>query len=337
MQTRISAWLPLVVALVAACDTPAGGRWPREGVADPDKARPPATVVTAPDLTLRAFVERDTFVVGEPVYLILRLVNTGTAAQRVFGSLDPSDGAVEITISGPEGRAARFAPLVEADHDSSIVVELAAGDSLGAVAPVFFGANGWTFPAPGTYSLTASYRTAGGGQLRETKAAAVNVHVRANGDGAGEFLVGTGAASLEAGKFLAWQSGDHLTAGREHLTNLLTRYPRSDLAHYVRSALAHSYGTRFMNYQTRAVRPPDCQLALEQLRAVSDDRLPGFLRLRNAMTRARCAVRGGDGAGARREIQQARQVAGTAPEYRAILTQLADLERALGGQGRQQQ
>ena len=132
MNIPTTAWLPLGLALVVGCDTPAGGRWPREGVADGRKANPPATVVTATNLRLQASVERDAYVVGEPVYLILRLENTGNQAQRVFGSLDPGDGAVEILVTGPDRREQRFVPLVETDQDSSIMVELAPAGSLGA-------------------------------------------------------------------------------------------------------------------------------------------------------------------------------------------------------------
>lgn len=331
MTIRRVACLPLALAIVVGCDAPAGGRWPRQGVGDQGDANPPATVVTAGDLRLLASVERETYLVGEPVYLILRLENTGRQARLVFGSLDPSDGAVEIVVSGRDTREQRFVPLVEADHDDSIMVELVPGRPLGVVAPVFFGANGWTFPAPGAYSLTATYRTsAGDAQSMEVRSAAVNIEVRASGDGSGEFLVGQSTASIEAGKFLTWQAGDHLAAGREHLENLLRRYPRSELTHYVRSAFSRSYATRFMDYRTRQVRPPNCEIALEHLRTVVDGRLPGYVRMQNALTRARCAARAGNGAAARDAIREAREIARELPEYRGIITQMEELERNLG-------
>jgi hypothetical protein len=328
---RNRAWLPLAIAFLAGCTTPAGGKWPAEGAADRGKASPPAKVTAAADLRLQASFERDSYLLGEPVYLLLRLENSGAQARRVFGSLNPSDRQLEVIVGGPDKRERRFVPLVEADHDQSIMVQLAPGATLGAVAPVFFGAEGWTFPTPGRYVVTATYRTgAGKGEVVEARSAPVGVEVRSTGDGAGEFLVGTTASSLEAGKFLAWQAGDHLAAGREHLESLIQRYPRSELSHYARSALSRSYGRRFTDYRTRQVRAPDCKLALEYLRLVAEERLPGYVRMQNALTRARCAARAQDNAAARAAIQDAHRLAGDRPEYRGLAAQAQELERTLG-------
>src|SRR5688500_15257208 len=155
VSTSKCVWRFMALITLAGCDTPAGGRWPQQGGADRDKAKPPGTVVKSPDLRLQTSVERDSYVLGEPVYLLLRLENTGAQTQRVFGGLDPTDGAVEILVSGGDRREQHFVPLVEADHDESIMVELSPGRPLGAVAPIFFGANGWTFPSTGTYTVTA--------------------------------------------------------------------------------------------------------------------------------------------------------------------------------------
>lgn len=316
------AYLPLAIAALVACDAPAGGRWPREGVADRENAAPGPRVMTSTDLRLQIAVERDSYLLGEPVYLMLQLSNSGGQAQRVFGSLDPSDGATEIIVSdGSEER--RFVPLVETDSDETVMVSLSPGDTAGSVAPVFFGANGWTFPVPGRYSLSAVYRTpAGEAAFTEVRSAALRIEVVATGDGSGEFLVGESAASLEAGKFLTWQAGDHLEAGRAHLQSLLSRYPRSDLADYVNSALSRSYGRRFLDYRTRQVRPPNCELALSHLRNVRQERLPGFVRMQNALTRARCA----QGADARLGLDEARSIARSRPEYQSMLRQITDLE-----------
>jgi hypothetical protein len=332
-----TAWLPVAVCMQIGCEAPAGGRWPREGVSDPDRARAPAAPVTTSDLRLDISTELQTYVLGEPVYLLLRLENTG-ATRSVFGSLDPSDGAVEVLVGGAEGAERRFGPLVETDQGPGIMVDLAAADSLGAVAQVFFGANGWTFPTPGTYTLTAVYRTPGTPQPLEARSAPITIEVRATADASGEFLTGDGNASAEAGRFLAWQAGDHLTEGRAHLEALLSRYPRSDLSHYVRSAFARSYSNRFMDYRTRQVRPPNCELALEQLSTVVEARLPPFVRAQNALIRARCAARGQDRAAAAAAILEARQITAGRVEYRGVLAQIEELERNLGaGPGRQVQ
>jgi hypothetical protein len=319
----------LVLAVAASCDTPAGGRWPGERGADPAQAPPAAAVVRAQDLRLDASVEREAYVVGEPVYLILRLENTGTDGRRVFGSLDPSDGAVDVVIGDATGERV-FVPLVEVHHDEGIMVDLVPGQPLGAVTPVFFGGAGWTFPEPGSYQVTAIYRTPGeDGRLLETRSAPVEIVVQRSTDGSGEFLVASSDASFGAGKFLAWQSGDHLAAGQQHLERLLREYPASALTPYVRSAFGHSLGRRFLDYRSREVRPPDCERALAHLGAAVDETLPAYIRIQNALTRARCAARGRDGAAARAAIGAALAAAGERPEYGALRARAVELQQNL--------
>lgn len=323
--------LLLCVGFAAGCTTPAGGKWPPRGVVSPRSANPPASAVPAEGLLLQVATERDSYILGEPVYLMLQLNNIGPRPQRVVGSLDPVDGAIEILVRPPDARPIHFVPLVEADHDEGIFVELAPQGSLGGVVPVFFGGNGWTFSSPGEYQLTAVYHSPSGEKMMmEAKSAALTLVIEPSADGAGEFLVGKGQqASNEAGKFLTWQAGDHLIAGRDHLQTVLVRWPESPLIHYVHSAFARSYSNRFADYRTRSIRPPDCARALDHLRQVADDRLPAYLRYQNAMTRARCAWRDGDQKGAQAALDYARGIVGDHPEYRSLRTQLDELEAHL--------
>ncbi|MCI0353295.1 MAG: hypothetical protein L0Z53_28075, partial [Acidobacteriales bacterium] len=260
--------------------------------------------------------------------------NSGAQAQRLVGSVDPVDGATEVLITGPDKRQVKFVPLVEADHDEGIFVELAAGDSLGAVVPVFFGANGWTFASPGRYELVAAYHSPGGkGEMKAVKSATLSIEIKASADGSGEFLIGKkDPVSYEAGKFLVWQAGDHLVRGREHLEILISRWQGSPIADYVHSAFARSYGNRFMDYRKRQVRPPDCGKAMEHLGRASDDRLPHYLRLQNGLTRMRCALREGKKESAQAEITKARELAANRPEFRGILRRFDELGRNGDGQ-----
>ncbi len=180
MNTRLISALVLIGALLlAGCTAPAGGTWPRSGVMSPGSANPTAQPVPADTLRLTAEFERRLYVVGEPVYLTARLANTGSRPQRVIGSLDPSDGAVDIMVSLPNGEHRHFAPLGEADNDESIFVSLAPGEVLGGIVPIFFGASGWTFAEPGIYTITATYRSPTGlGQIQETGTPAVTIEVQ---------------------------------------------------------------------------------------------------------------------------------------------------------------
>jgi hypothetical protein len=127
-----------------------------------------------------------------------------------------------------------------------------------------------------------------------------------------------------------------LEAGRRHLEALLERWPRSPLADFVHAAFARSYGRRFADYREQRVREPDCARALEHLRRVAEDRLPEYIRLQNALTRARCAIRDGDRDAALAHIKRAKAIGRNRPEYRGVMPRNDELERYVTTGGRDQ-
>jgi hypothetical protein len=319
----------LAALFITGCAAPAGGEWPRKGVVSPRDANPRYTTMPAETLDLRVGLERDTALVGEPVYLTLRLTNTGPREISVIGSLDPSDGGIDILVTPSDGKPAIFVPLSETDNDVGLFKTLRPGETIGAVVPVFFGANGWTFSVPGRYRIEAHYHTpADDGRMMETASAPLDLRVEATPDGSGAFLIGKGEAhAVDAGKFLLWQAGDHLTEGQAHLRATLERWPGSPLSHAIHSAFGNSYGKRFANYLEKAVRPPDCRRAMDHLQRVSDDRIPEFLRVQNAITRARCAVLEGEPGAAAEHTAALKQLMGDRPEYRQLVLRLEPLFR----------
>lgn len=322
----------LVIPFAYGCSTPAGGRWPREGVVSPDEASAPAQIVPGKNLLLSLAVDRNDYFLGELVYVTLLLENTEKEPHTVFGSLDPTDGAVSIIIKKPDGRQTPFAPLGEADNDASILIDLPPSGVLGRKVAVFFDANGWTFTTPGKYELTAVYRwPISQNKFAETISSSVSIEISSSNDGSGEFLIGhQDKPSLEAGKFLTWQAGDHLVEGHAHLETLLERWPKSPLSDFVLSAFARSYSKSFRNYVKGEVRPPDCTLALDHLGRVTGGRLPANLQIQNALTRSRCAAKDRRFSSAARHLQQARRIAGDRPEYLGILRRVQEMEKGIG-------
>jgi hypothetical protein len=333
LTRKLVCLLLLVIPLTYGCSTPAGGRWPREGVASPEEASPPAQVVPGTGLLLSLAADRNDYLLGEPVYLAVLLENTLTEPQKVFGSLDPTDGVVTIFVRTPDGRRMQFVPFVEADNDPSIFIDLAPAGVIGRKIAVFFGANGWTFMSPGKYELTAVYRHPGApGKMAETTSAPISIEISSSNDGSGEFLVADkDPESLEAGKFLTWMAGDHLVKGHAHLQMFLERWPKSPLADFVHSAFARSYSRSFRNYIKGEVRPPDCPRVLDHLKQVTGTRLPRNVQIQNAMTQSRCAAQDQKFREATRFLRQGREIAGDRPEYRGILSRIQEMEQALTG------
>lgn len=305
---------------VASCDMPNGGRFPQGGVASPDDAPEAAEVVPAQGLQLILDTEKPEYVVGEPVYATVVLENTGEQTERVLHDLRPEGEAVRIFVTGPDDGEVLFRPLGIGDQDQDAWTDLAAGNRIGTTAPIFFGANGWTFTTSGQYQLAAEY--AWGGQdlpVRQLRSDVATIEIAPGGD-AGDLLTRGDSASLEAGKLLTWQSGDHLEQGRALLRGLLDQPTGSVLRSHAAFVLGRSYSEPFMDYGIGEVRPADCAEATSLLDRVSVTDLGTQSQALMEIARARCAARTSDRAEALDHLARAQAVV----EGRAELQELEE-------------
>lgn len=318
----ISAFLAV---LVVACTAPSGGRWPREGVMSPAKGNRPAETVIVETLALTIATDRNRYLFGEPVYLSLQVRNISGKSQRAISSLDPSDRAVEIFITGPDGAKRTFRPLAEVDDDGHLNVELPPGGVIGGVTPIFFGAGGWTFARTGRYAVMAVYNVPFDGRITQTVSRPLAIDIEPSP--AGERLMGKDdEVRVEVGKFLTWQAGDHLIRGQERMQDLLNTAPESPLASYIRAAFARSQSEPFMHYGRREVRPANCGRALTHLGRVDLKRMPQYIQVQSALVGARCRLLAKNWDAAARHVAQARRIVDGQPEFRSFTERLDRLE-----------
>lgn len=330
MNAKIILTLCMTVALaVSGCTTPAGGRWPAKGVVSPSNAQPAAKVVPDDKLVISVVPERSRYLVGEPVYVAVRLRNAGDHAERVIDSLFPEDGGVDFVIIGPDAREILFLPYGETDRDTESYKSLAPGETVGNMVPIFFGGNGWTFREPGTYRIVAYFQfPAGKGEVRESKSVPATIEIASSPEG--KALVSeTAQMSNEVGKFLLWQSGDHLEKGQASLHTLLDHAPSSPLASYARFALGRSLSEPFMDYRRHTVRAPDCAAALTHLTKVNDVHITDYIRIQIAIAKGRCAAYEKDSKSAMQNFFAAKGIMVDRPEYRAIGARVAEYEQHL--------
>lgn len=295
----------------------------------PEQARPPAPHVPGQGLELTAKPEKSSYVVGEPVYLILRLRNTGDEARPAISRLDPLVNSVAIHVTGPAEESIRYAPIAEVDYDEGMIEPVAPGEVIANVVPVFFGANGWTFREAGEYRLAAVYSMVDAqGRRQLIEAEPVSVEITPS-RGAAVEIAGEDETAFEAGKFLLWQGGDHLEQGRAYLQRFVEQAPDSVVADYIHAAFARSYSRPFMDYRQDAVRPADCDRTMLHLSRIRTGSISDFVRLQNAVSGLRCAAREGDRPGVERYLGEAREVAGDDPAYLALAAQASRLARAV--------
>ncbi|HJU05015.1 MAG TPA: hypothetical protein VJ692_07650 [Nitrospiraceae bacterium] len=282
-----------------------------------------------PDTSLELVLEtgKTQVVLGEPVYVTVRLRNTGTAPVDAPKVLDPQTGVVQIEVASASRPRLVFLPLFYADAIDTRK-RLRPGEEVAAVFPIFYGGRGWTFPLPGAYRIMAVYR----GPVHEdtepvrSNAAAIEVM---EGHGAGAFLMRDSLAGDEAGKFLLWQRGDHLRAGIAHLLTLIETFPDSPVSDYALLALGRNLSRGFRNYSLGRVRQPDCAAALDYLEKVRTERLPPYLQIQNHLDQARCLMRVGQPVQARALVDRTEQGASDRAEFGLLFQQAFRLEPAL--------
>jgi len=279
-------------------------------------------------LAIEAAATKEHYVLGEPIYLLIRLQNQGATSAFVSPGLDSESGNLAIQVTDPAGRTFPMTPIMTLDEDAA-TVSLASRAWLASVVSVFFGSNGWTFQVPGVYRVAVTYRaTLSGGRRVEATSLPITLTVSTNELEPGRFLMQAGPAGLEAGKLLLWHGGDHLKAGQEQLRELLSRYPESTISHYVRFSLGRSLSESFKDYAANKVRPANFNGAIELLEKIPARKLPDYLEIQRSLALARSAIGLKRREAAQKSLQEARSLIGDRSEYQHFLSQLTRLEQA---------
>ncbi len=290
-------------------------------------ALPAAAQAPASALRLTLDIGKAQVVVGEPVYATLTLTNTSKQSQPAFPDLYPEVGVGAVAISY-QGRSALYVPIGVDDVETQ-VGELAPGQSISATFAIFYGAGGWTFPAPGSYQLTGHYSHPSLGESRELRSEPVTLDV-ASGGPAGNLLTEDSKAGGEAGLFMLWEGGDHLRRGIAHLETLIERYPEQIQADYARLALGLSLSRGFRDYSIGKVRPPDYQRSRALLSRLGRAPLQPFSALQLHLALARISLALDDAQLAQASADRASGIVQERPAFADRLDLAVEVEPRLG-------
>lgn len=330
MKLKTIHILPIfLIVILSGCTAPNGGRWPAQGSVSPSSANPSANILQTETMALNVSTAQSDYLLGEPVYISLTLKNTDQRIQKVVGSLDPIDGAISIRISNKSTSDQVFVPLLVTDNDIGIFNDLEPQAMIGSIVPIFFGTSGWTFKNVGEYDIMAVYHTPDTeGNILEVRSQALSININPSTIGE-KLIVGDVAEAAETGRFLTWQSGDHLEKGISRLERLIKENPDSVLASYIYAAFAHSFGEPFANYIKGEVRPLNCDLALEYLGLVNEELITEYIRLKNSIVLTHCMLLNNNWEAAETSLNYTREVAGGRPEYADILSRASNFEKYL--------
>lgn len=222
----------------------------------------------APRLEVTLRLDRETYLLGEPVVAYVAITNRDAAPVAIDSRLDPELGVVGYWITGPDGVERRFLPHAVADSDFP-KVELAPGESVYGTARLDVGGHGWTFRAPGSYALRATYR----GRRAGSPPVALEISSPEQGRPAEHAATLLGSADL--GAFWLFEEGDHFRGALDALRRLARERENTPLGRWAAYMLGSAFSKSFANFEERRLRPADRPRAIEHLEAVKDS-LPSF-------------------------------------------------------------
>ncbi|MCP4701600.1 MAG: carboxypeptidase regulatory-like domain-containing protein, partial [Gammaproteobacteria bacterium] len=178
------------------------------------------------------------YALAEPVVLYVSVKNMDDELAQLPAHLGPDFQEVNYAISEVSGGDKLFVPWIRKDSWEP-VRNFASGEVREEEVKLFFSAQGWAYPTPGTYTITAEFAGQSSNPLTITVGNAAPATLRtADGDdaeAAAQLLLHSG----QAGFFLLFEGGPHLTKGIEILEQIVADYPNTPHAAYARTALGN--------------------------------------------------------------------------------------------------
>jgi hypothetical protein len=196
---------------------------------DPDIFDDPIVDNSGLALELRS---KETFELGEPVVVELKLGATDLRGVETHAYLHPNDDFVTIAIQQPSGRTVAYRPLLRRCADESRTIRLTGERAIYDSAYIGYGRDGFYFDQPGQYSLRAQY-VANDGSRVISPVLRLRVRPPASREDTdvAELLTGEQQGQLFA---LLGSDSDALRAGNEALDLILEKHGDHPLAVYAR-------------------------------------------------------------------------------------------------------
>lgn len=210
---------------------------------------------TLQNLKLELISSFGAFELGEPVSVQVRLTNEGGIGTPVAKFLGPDFGFVTYRIDGVMA-SREFAPIMLKELGQPFET-LAPGDSIQQVVDLFYDSDGWNFTERGTYTVYATY-------MGTVEAEPLTLTIAGPEDGtameAAQMLIN----SDQAGRYMLFRGGNHLTEGRE-VVQRVAQMSAGRQASHAKIALGLSLLTPERDFATGTVREADPERALELL------------------------------------------------------------------------
>lgn len=212
-----------------------------------------------PTLCLELQTSRERVLLGEPLSLLVSLVNCSSLEQQVDDFLSPEFGFLQLLFQPPDGKEQLYRPITKREARGRAARRLAPGDRLSALAPIYASGDGWTMTRPGRYVFRAQYSV--DGPRLESKPVDVNVAPPPT-------EADRQAANIMMSREVAWflvTGRDEQGQGSKRLAAITEKYPQSGLAAYARVGLAIADSRDRFDPSTKTFSKDGCERTLDQL------------------------------------------------------------------------
>ncbi len=242
--------------------------------------------------------EKTTFLLGEPVVVLVKVTNTGNSPLVIPGGLEPEFDMLHYKITDPDGKATPYSPMYVADTDKRVILNK--NESAYGTARIFYGGNGYSFTKPGTYKVKASFKDA------QSNALAIKVSAPQND--AEREQARLILDNAEVGMFLMLEGGDELMEAHKALETLQQKYPQSVLTAYVKFAQGKNLSVPARNFVTKKPRDADLNRAIEILKSIEGAKMLMYYRLKTATTLSTCYRKSNRTQDARKVLEDMQQL-----------------------------
>lgn len=219
---------------------------------------------------------RDSFLLGEPVVVELKLESTDARGRQVSTNLHPNFGLVQVGIQRPDGSVVAWRPMME--HCISPTIETLTPDRPAAYESAYigYGRAGHYFQAPGVYHIRAAYQAPDGSRVVSNLfSMRVRSPIKAADDDVAELFMGEEQGRL---LYLLGSDSPFLRAGREAFQTVADKFEKHPLAvyaHLVEGVNASREFKRLSPSGSITARAPDYETAEKELTAVVETSMKG--------------------------------------------------------------
>ena len=210
-------------------------------------------------MCLELAAPRERVQLGEPVSLVVTLINCSSSPQQVQDLLSPGYGFLQVIIQPPDAKEQLFRPIANLEGRGKPTRSLDPGDRFSALVPVYADPDGWALTRPGQYRFRAHYSV----EASRLESKPVEIAVVPPQTEADRY-----AAEIMMSREVAWfliTGRDEKGEGSKRLTTIVERYPNSRLASYARVGLAVADSRDRFDPTTKSFRKAGCERAVDDL------------------------------------------------------------------------